>query len=187
MPQGLLFSGLFPGRRNPAHAALSGTGRARRRHHRRGPVAPAPGGSHGAAEIGVDRLRHIARRQFEAVTVILDWLRIEHGIEKPPQALRPPWALDADGFVAAVRGAKGRRAGLSAAAVQDLRREYGETIAPGRPLVAEAGRLERRLAGLVNEAYGLTPEEVALMWRTAPPRMPVPPPAAPDEESEDAA
>jgi hypothetical protein len=31
---------------------------------------------------------------------------------------------------------------------------------------------ERQLSDLVNAAYGLTPEEVALMWATAPPRMP---------------
>ena len=35
----------------------------------------------------------------------------------------------------------------------------------------EAQELERRLADLVNAAYGLTPEEVELLWRTAP-RMP---------------
>jgi hypothetical protein len=34
-------------------------------------------------------------------------------------------------------------------------------------------RLEMRLADSVNAAYGLTPDEVALLWRTAPPRMPV--------------
>ena len=32
--------------------------------------------------------------------------------------------------------------------------------------------LERTLSDLVNQAYGLTPEEVQLMWATAPPRMP---------------
>jgi hypothetical protein len=37
----------------------------------------------------------------------------------------------------------------------------------------EAQQLERRLAELVNAAYGLTPAEVELLWRTAPPRMPV--------------
>jgi hypothetical protein len=37
---------------------------------------------------------------------------------------------------------------------------------------AEALTLERRLSDLVNEAYGLSPEEVDLMWKTAPPRMP---------------
>jgi len=34
-------------------------------------------------------------------------------------------------------------------------------------------RLESRPAQPGNAAYGLTPEEVALLWRTAPPRMPV--------------
>jgi hypothetical protein len=29
--------------------------------------------------------------------------------------------------------------------------------------------LEHRLSDLVNAAYGLTPEEVRLMWDTAPP------------------
>lgn len=43
-------------------------------------------------------------------------------------------------------------------------------------LAAEARQLERRIAELVNAAYGLTPEEVALLWRTAPPRMPGEPP-----------
>jgi hypothetical protein len=28
-----------------------------------------------------------------------------------------------------------------------------------------------------NQAYGLTPAEIELMWQTAPPRMPIPPPA----------
>jgi len=36
----------------------------------------------------------------------------------------------------------------------------------------EAAALERRLSDLVNQAYKLTPEEVALMWETAPPRTP---------------
>jgi hypothetical protein len=45
-------------------------------------------------------------------------------------------------------------------------------------LMPEARRLEQRVAELVNAAYGLTAEEVALMWRTAPPRMPGEPPGA---------
>ena len=34
--------------------------------------------------------------------------------------------------------------------------------------------LERQLSDLVNEAYGLTPDEVNLLWDTAAPRMPIP-------------
>ena len=41
--------------------------------------------------------------------------------------------------------------------------------------LAEAVHHEQSLSDLVNAAYGLTPEEVALIWRTAPPRMPLNP------------
>ena len=37
----------------------------------------------------------------------------------------------------------------------------------------EALQLEHRLSDLVNQAYGLTPAEIDLMWKTAPPRMPI--------------
>ena len=39
-------------------------------------------------------------------------------------------------------------------------------------------QLEYRLHDLVNAAYGLTPEDVRLMWDTAPPRMPIARPAS---------
>ena len=52
-----------------------------------------------------------------------------------------------------------------------LRDEYTRAIA------AETLKLERTLSDLVNQAYGLTPAEIDLMWKTAPPRMPIPPPA----------
>lgn len=53
------------------------------------------------------------------------------------------------------------------------RDEYTRTIEPARKLGAEAATLEHRLGDLVNEAYGLSLNEIALMWKTAPPRMPV--------------
>ena len=36
-------------------------------------------------------------------------------------------------------------------------------------------KLERTLSDLANQAYGLTPAEIDLMWKTAPPRIPIPP------------
>jgi hypothetical protein len=57
-----------------------------------------------------------------------------------------------------------------------LRDEYIRTIEPARALAAETLNLERALSDLVNQAYGLTPTEIDLMWKTAPPRMPVPTP-----------
>jgi diketogulonate reductase-like aldo/keto reductase len=67
-------------------------------------------------------------------------------------------------------------------ALANLRDEYARTIQPARALAAEALNLENEVSNLVNEAYGLTPEEVALMWQTAPPRMPIPGPATHQRE-----
>ena len=53
-----------------------------------------------------------------------------------------------------------------------LREEHGRSIVPLQTLAAESRTLERNVAEPVNAAYGLTPEEEALMWKTAPPRMP---------------
>lgn len=66
------------------------------------------------------------------------------------------------------------QAPLTAAGLQTLCQEYTHTIEPARLLSADALGLERTLAHLVNP---LTPEETALFWSTAPPRIPIPPPA----------
>ena len=47
------------------------------------------------------------------------------------------------------------------------------TLEPARALAAETLKLEHTLSDLVNQAYGLTPAEIALMRKTAPPRMPI--------------
>ncbi len=68
---------------------------------------------------------------------------------------------------------RGRKLPLSVADIRRLKEEHATTVLPMQAKAREAQALERRLSDLVNEAYGLTPEEVALMWETAPPRMPV--------------
>ncbi len=60
--------------------------------------------------------------------------------------------------------------------VEALGDECTRTTEPTRALVAETLTLERTLSDLVNKAYALIPTEIALMWKTAPPRMPIPPP-----------
>jgi hypothetical protein len=67
---------------------------------------------------------------------------------------------------------------MSAAGVQAVREEYANNVQPMQVAMREAERLEWRLSDLVNEAYGLTPDEVRLMWETAPPRMPFYPTSA---------
>jgi hypothetical protein len=56
--------------------------------------------------------------------------------------------------------------------LQQSFQEYAPRI---RSVKTESEQLERRLSDLVNETYGLTPGEVALLWETAPPRMPIHP------------
>jgi hypothetical protein len=65
--------------------------------------------------------------------------------------------------------------GLSPAALKELRQVYQDYAPDIQSLQAEALTLEHRLSDLVNQAYGLTQEEIDLMWKTAPPRMPIAP------------
>jgi hypothetical protein len=130
-----------------------------------------------AAARSVGRLVEITQAQQASLRQILDWLRVEHEIEKPTLKLQSPFDLDCDCFVAEVRKVRGKKRPLTAAALANLREEYARSIDPARALAAEALTLENAVSNLVNEAYGLTPDEIALMWRTAPPRMPVARPA----------
>ena len=93
-------------------------------------------------------------------------------MEKPSQKLQNPAALDPGVLVDEVKKARGKKKLLSVADLKRLREEHGRSVAPLQALAAEARGLERQAAELVNAAYGLTAEEVGLMWKTAPPRMP---------------
>lgn len=112
------------------------------------------------------------RSIVSADLTILDWLRHEFGLERLGHTLAQPHLLDADGFVAALRKALPKSRRLSAADVARLKQEHATTLGPARVAADDTLALERRLSDLVNAAYCLTPEEVQLMWDTAPPRMP---------------
>jgi hypothetical protein len=68
---------------------------------------------------------------------------------------------------------RGKSRDLTSPQLKKLRDEYARSIDPARVLADEARGLELQIHDLVNEAYGLTPDEVRLMWDTAPPRMPI--------------
>lgn len=120
----------------------------------------------------VSRLMTISETTQETRRALCDWLRIQHDITSPSRALLDPFHLDPDAFAAEVSKARGRKNPLTSAALQDLKREHAASIQPVQALLAQAATLERTLSDLVNQAYALTPEEIALMWHTAPPRMP---------------
>ncbi len=71
-------------------------------------------------------------------------------------------------------GASASVSSLLTADLHALRDEYTRSIEPARALAAETLTLERTLSDLVNQAYALTPAEIALTCQTAPPRMPIP-------------
>lgn len=110
-----------------------------------------------------------------AQDAVRDWLHHEFGLDKVGRALAEPHEVDAEEFVTAVRAALPKARKLSAAEIVRLRDEYAASLTPARQAAAQVLEIERRLSDLVNAAYGLTREEVALMWRTAPPRMPLDP------------
>ncbi len=130
------------------------------------------------AERIVARLVEFSEELLATRVGILDWLKVQHEISEPSTKLQDTIALDSDAFVIEVQRARGRRNPFTAAALRGLRDEYKRTIEPARSISAEALRMEHSLHDLVNEAYGLTSEEVSLMWDTAPPRMPIPRPGS---------
>ncbi|MEG4809402.1 hypothetical protein QUA82_17675 [Microcoleus sp. F8-D3] len=62
---------------------------------------------------------------------------------------------------------------LGVAGLKAVRETYNQYALAILSRKAEALRLEHRLSDLVNQACGLTPEEIDLMWKTAPGRMPI--------------
>jgi TaqI-like C-terminal specificity domain len=126
-----------------------------------------------------------------ATTSMTDWLRHTLGINKPSRALLDFDAATPDAFVTAVQNAVPRRRRLTASDIAELKREYDATIEPAKASRRTIFGLEQRVSDLVNAAYRLTAAEVALLWETAPPRMPFTPlglsadETAPDESDDD--
>ncbi len=113
-------------------------------------------------------------------------MRAEFAVAKPSQKLAGLAELSAADFLAEVRKIRGRSAPLGVADVKRLNEAYAASVLPLHANAREALHLERRVSDLVNAAYGLTPDDVALLWATAPPRMPFQPPDAQSPGGDDA-
>jgi hypothetical protein len=151
------------------------------------PIAGASEAVKNQAADSVARLINARKEVSEACALLRDWYAAELGITKPSQVLLEPFNLAPNEYVEQIRRARGARKPLSASAVHAIRQEHAQTVQPLQAALREAERLEWRLSDLVNEAYGLTPDEVRLMWATAPPRMPLMPEAGAPEQDEDEA
>lgn len=127
-------------------------------------------------DVAVARLIDLASGQQQAVRSLLDWLKVEHDVADPTTKLRSPTNLDSDSFVAEVRKVRGRKKPLTLVALRSLREEFERIIVPAQASAVQAMSLEQQINDLVVQACGLNPREQALIWATAPPRMPITPP-----------
>jgi hypothetical protein len=104
---------------------------------------------------------------------LLNWLRLEFGVEKPGQQLENFAHLSGDALVAEVRKRRPKTAPrLTPSAITELTHTHAHYAGPAQHREVERRQLEQRLSNLVNQAYRLTEAEIELLWRTAPPRMP---------------
>jgi hypothetical protein len=104
---------------------------------------------------------------------LLNWLRHEFAVEKPGQQLEDVARLTGDAFIAEVRKRRPKGAPrLTPAVIGELTDTHARYAGPMQQRAAEIRALERRLSDLVNQAYRLSDDDIALIRRTAPPRMP---------------
>ena len=128
----------------------------------------------------VTRLIEITKLNGQVYKDVLDWLQVEYKIEKLGNKLEDFAALEFAEFVEEVRKrmpkpktAKKASDPLSITAFKALRQAYSDYVPEIQTRKNETMKLEKRLSDLVNQVYQLTPEEIELMWKTAPPRMPI--------------
>jgi hypothetical protein len=118
----------------------------------------------------VERLLELRAEIRDTAAQLLDWLRAGYGVAADDE-LAAFAELSATAFVDAVRRHRPRDP-MGPREVGLLRNAHAEVAPRIASLRARAAGLERRLAQLVVRAYGLTADEVELMWATAPPRTP---------------
>ncbi|MGB3207683.1 MAG: Eco57I restriction-modification methylase domain-containing protein, partial [Crinalium sp.] len=140
------------------------------------PIAPPTDEIRTEVEEIVTRLIEITKINREAYRDVLEWLQITYKIEKLGQKLEKFANLELNEVVDEVRKRMRKTKSsdpLSPATLKALKEAYNEYAPAIQIRRAEALKLEHRLSDLVNQAYKLTPEEIDLMWKTAPPRMPI--------------
>ena len=124
-------------------------------------------------EAAVTKLIDFKKADDVTGAALLDSLRLQYDVAEPGNKLTDFAQLDIEAFVKEVLKRRPKSAGkLKAADLKSLREMYGDEALPMQARGLEALGLERQVGQLVNDAYGLTAEDVALLWNTAPPRMP---------------
>jgi hypothetical protein len=141
------------------------------------PIAPPTDEIREQTEPKVQRLIELTKTNQQAYRDVLDWFKSRFDIEKLGQKLERFATLSEDEFLAELRKRipkKGKSGDpLGVAGQKEVKQLYGDYGLPIQNRNREILQLEHQVSDLVNQAYGLTPEDIDLMWRTAPPRMPI--------------
>ena len=137
------------------------------------PIAEPDAEARRVAEEYVPQLVAFVKEDHEARSGVLEALTTQMHVATPGRDLEAFEELSCDAFLAEVAKRRRPKGKLKPADLKYLREVYDDAAVPIQGRRARALAMERRLAELVNRAYGLTAAEVELLWTTAPPRMPV--------------
>ena len=139
------------------------------------PIAPPRDQIRDQVESIVTRLIEITKINQTANNDVLDWLQIQYKVKKISRKLENFADLSFEELIEEVlkQLPKSKSSDpLGVKGLKSIREAYQEYVPGIQTRKQEALTLEKRLSDLVNQAYQLTPEEIDLMWKTAPPRMP---------------
>ncbi len=123
-----------------------------------------------AITITVDRILALTERQRKSDAAFDKFLSNRTSLHKLSRMLYRLWRLDGEGFIEEVRKAKGTVP--TGEGRTTLLKDFEKHRAELREVRGEICKLEVALQWHVCELYGLAPEEIALMRKTAPPRDP---------------
>lgn len=138
------------------------------------PIAPPDDKLRSEVESIASRSIELTKANQSSYRDIYDWLQLEHQIEKIGRKLEDFSSLSLEEFVQEVKKRKPKdNQTLTPQSLKEIKAVYQEYAPQIQTRKSEILQLEHQLSDLVNLAYQLTPEEIELMWRTAPPRMPI--------------
>lgn len=136
---------------------------------------PIPPFSESAKEAIAARVADVTRRTLrvsEAEAAFSDWLRLTFDLEKLPTSLNKLSAISESEAIRAILMIFPKNNQPSAGDIVRIRKELQTTMLPAHQDWQKIKSLECELSDLVNTAFGLTVQDVELLWQTAPPRMP---------------
>ncbi|MEL0592293.1 MAG: Eco57I restriction-modification methylase domain-containing protein [Planktothrix rubescens PR222] len=139
------------------------------------PIAPLTNIMSVEYESIVQRLIEITISQKTVYQDFLTWLQIQYKVKKITRKLENFADLNFEELIEEVikQLPKSKSSDpLGVKGLKSIREAYNEYVPDIQTRKQEALKLEQRLSDLVNQAYQLTPEEIELIWKTAPPRMP---------------